>query len=294
MKFSTALYNLARSKTPESIKSKIDVAYSKFDPVLINFYRMTTGWDKPIPPFSLRKLTAKRSLDHYVNSGQNIVKSLIDGLQSSTAKDIDDFQDVLDFGCGAGRQVQYFYDRANVKLTGCDPSQPHIQWLSENYPSANFYVSKFAPPLPFSNASFDLVYSVSVFTHLSEKAQFEWLSELRRILRPGGIALLTIMGEYAAQLSDRNKYYKRDPNEPKSFSQELSEKKFLFYVPTSYSLINSIVSPNSVSEDEMYGATWHSKEYITNKWSQYFNIVNIIPGCIDNLQDLVVLRKENA
>ncbi len=290
MKLKTLLYNSIKSKTPQSIKSLIDVTYSKIDPFLINVYRMQCRWDKPIPPFALRKITAKRSIDDYVKSGERIVKSLIDGI-SSSGKDINEFQRVLDFGCGAGRQIQYFYDNKNLKITGCDPNEAHIQWISSQYPLANFYVSKFKPPLPFSNDHFDLIYSVSVFTHLSEKAQFIWLTELHRILRPGGLVLLTTLGEHAAQWSDENNYAKRDINEPESFYKALVEQKFLFYVPESYHQVNKFINLNSVADDEMYGIAWHSQEYIANNWVKYFDIMKIIPGCIDSLQDLVILKK---
>lgn len=285
-----AFYNYIKSKTPTSVVARINEVYSQIDPLLISFYRMKTGWDKPVPPLDLRRITAKRSIDDYVKSGERIVKSLTDGL-NSVEKDINDFPKILDFGCGAGRQIQYFYDNKKLTISGCDPNESHIQWLSSQYPLASFYVSKFDPPLPFPDESFDLVYSVSVFTHLSEKAQFNWLTDLKRILRPGGIALLTTLGEYAAKLSDENSLKKRDINEPELVSQALLEQKFIFYVPESYRQVNKFINPDSVADEEMYGITWHSQEYLTNHWSKYFEILNIIPGCIDSLQDLVILRK---
>ena len=48
--------------------------------------------------------------------------------------------------------------------------------------------------LDYPNQSFDLVYAFSVFTHLDIKAQKAWRDELRRILRPRGILLLTVHG----------------------------------------------------------------------------------------------------
>jgi len=55
-------------------------------------------------------------------------------------------------------------------------------------------VEKTQPPLPFPDNSFDLIYAVSVFTHLSEEHQRTWLPELRRVLRPGGRLLLVDIG----------------------------------------------------------------------------------------------------
>jgi SAM-dependent methyltransferase len=287
---SSSVVTSIKSYIPPSLISVVNSFSSQVDPVFLRFYRLKTGWSKPIPPFDLRRITAKRSIDNYVKSGQRIVNSFIEGL-NSVGKDINQFGQILDFGCGAGRQIQYFYDYKTSKVTGCDPNADHIQWLSANYPLANFYASKFDPPLPFGDGHFDLVYSVSVFTHLSEKAQFNWLAELNRVLRPGGMALLTTLGEHAAERADKNRSVRRDSNEPNSFCQALSQQKFLFYVPESYRQVNKSINPGSVSDDEMYGITWHSQEYINSNWNKYLEIVKIIPGCIDSEQDLVILKK---
>src|SRR5947208_884804 len=55
-------------------------------------------------------------------------------------------------------------------------------------------VNGLAPPLAFDDASFDLVYALSVFTHLTGDLQVAWRDELRRVLRPGGRLLITTHG----------------------------------------------------------------------------------------------------
>jgi Methyltransferase domain. len=58
--------------------------------------------------------------------------------------------------------------------------------------------------LDYANQSFDLVYAFSVFTHLDLKAQRRWRDELRRILRPRGILLLTLHGNaYKGRLTGK-------------------------------------------------------------------------------------------
>ena len=51
------------------------------------------------------------------------------------------------------------------------------------------------PPLPYSDASFDLIYAFSVFTHLTEPLQHLWMAEMRRVLRPGGYLLFSTHGD---------------------------------------------------------------------------------------------------
>jgi SAM-dependent methyltransferase len=54
--------------------------------------------------------------------------------------------------------------------------------------------SEVDPPLPFEDNSFDLIWAISVWTHLTDNA-LPWLAEMHRILRPGGIFIPTYMGE---------------------------------------------------------------------------------------------------
>ena len=55
------------------------------------------------------------------------------------------------------------------------------------------------PPTRYPAAFFDVVYSVSLFTHLDEPSQDQWLEELARILKPGGVLLVTTHGKFALE-----------------------------------------------------------------------------------------------
>jgi SAM-dependent methyltransferase len=50
------------------------------------------------------------------------------------------------------------------------------------------------PPLDVEAASFDLVYGMSVFTHITDHWA-AWAEELHRILAPGGLGVFTFLGE---------------------------------------------------------------------------------------------------
>ena len=51
------------------------------------------------------------------------------------------------------------------------------------------------PPSPYPADTFDVVYAVSVLTHLTESSQLGWLEDWRRILRPDGLLLFTTHGD---------------------------------------------------------------------------------------------------
>lgn len=103
---------------------------------------------------------------------------------------------VLDFGCGAGRTLRHFLPEAETaEFWGCDIDAESIEWLESNLsPPLRVFRNGPEPPLPQSDETFDLIWAVSVFTHLTETWS-SWLLELRRVLRPDGLLLATFMGE---------------------------------------------------------------------------------------------------
>jgi SAM-dependent methyltransferase len=55
------------------------------------------------------------------------------------------------------------------------------------------------PPLPYDDDSFDFLYSISIFTHLDEPLQQPWIRELERVVKPGGLIVITVSGEVYAR-----------------------------------------------------------------------------------------------
>jgi len=106
---------------------------------------------------------------------------------------------VLDFGCGCGRTLRWLMKRSPcLELHGVDVDAEAIEWCREHFPQGKFLVNNPDPPLPFPHEFFDAIYCLSVFTHLAEAMQDRWILELRRILKPGGLLILTVHGAAAA------------------------------------------------------------------------------------------------
>jgi len=106
---------------------------------------------------------------------------------------------ILEWGCGPGRIVRHIHSCLSdytVELTACDCNPRTIAWNRQHIEGVKFVVNEFMPPLAFADASFDVVYNFSVFTHLSEAAQKEWASELWRVLKPGGLFICSTQGDY--------------------------------------------------------------------------------------------------
>ena len=111
---------------------------------------------------------------------------------------------VLDFGCGAGRVLREFLpEAASGEFWGCDLHAPTVAWLNEHLsPPLRFYIND-QIRMPHPEGYFDLIYAISVFTHITHDWS-AWLLELHRILKPDGYLLATIIGppEWGRSLAD--------------------------------------------------------------------------------------------
>lgn len=158
----------------------------------------------PIPsPHLIYLVIGSRDVHAFLESGRVHAHKLILGTLARNGFALAEFDNVLDFGCGCGRVMRYWAAQDRVHLHGTDYNPKLIAWCRRNLPFADYQVNGLRPPLSYVGGTFDLVYARSVFTHLPEALQSEWLAELRRILRPGGMLLFTVSGRtYRSWMTD--------------------------------------------------------------------------------------------
>jgi SAM-dependent methyltransferase len=182
---------------------------------------------------------------------------------------------VLDWGVGCGRLARHFPGDHADTLTGCDIDHDNVAWCSDHLPG-RFVPSSLAPPLPFAPASFDLVYGVSVFTHLKEHLQDRWLEELRRVVRPGGLVLTTVHGETAVD------FFRLPPDAYARLNAQIRAQGLL--VGSANDQLDG-----HVDDPSEYVNVFHHRDYVSRHWSRWFDVLHVIPGYIFT-HDLVVLR----
>lgn len=155
----------------------------------------------PVPPLHLvRAATGTSSLPWLFEGGTLAAGSIVDIL-SSNGVSIRDLESILDFGCGCGRVIRHWAD-LGAAIHGCDYNRRSIGWCRRNLTFARFEVNRLDPPLPYQNGHFDLVYALSVFTHLPDPLLFAWRREMERIVKPGGFLIVSTHGEpYLGQLT---------------------------------------------------------------------------------------------
>ena len=189
---------------------------------------------------------------------------------------------VLDFGCGIGRVALKLWQETGLPTHGCDINPDAIDYISKQLSEPSFHVSSYEPPLSYEDASFDLIFSISIWTHLPPKLQIPWLKEMHRILKPGGTALISVSS--ASSLPIRKK--RLDLWE--AYSEEDLEREGILFVEYRYLQKTPEAYPGVTTS---YGSTLHDFDYIRQEWGKLFNSVEVRPKAIGNSQDLVILKK---
>jgi SAM-dependent methyltransferase len=174
---------------------------------------------------------------------------------------------ILDFGCGCGRVVRHWANLA-AEVHGSDMNGRLIRWCRRNLPFATFATNRAHPPLPYRDGQFDLVYALSVFTHLPAHIQRPWMEELHRVTRPGGYVLLSLHGDrYLPDLT---------PDERRRFEA------------------GELVVRGADAPGRNECGAYHPAAYVQSVLAAGFRLMDhLAQGARGNPhQDLVVLRKE--
>jgi SAM-dependent methyltransferase len=219
----------------------------------------------PVPPLGLIDLVSGQpDIPWFLESGRRAAANAREALGRQGVA-MESLRAILDFGCGCGRVVRH-WSGLPAEVHGCDVQGRLVEWCRKNLPFARFERNGLEPPLPYRDAAFDLVYALSVFTHLTEPLQRTWMEEMRRVLAPGGFLLITTHGEsYASGL---------DPRELAAFTAG-----------------QLVVRESSEAGSNVCGA-YHPPAYVRSTLSSGFEIVDFrAEGAAGNPhQDLWLLR----
>ncbi|HVT44944.1 MAG TPA: class I SAM-dependent methyltransferase [Thermoanaerobaculia bacterium] len=246
---------------PETIRNPIGLARRNVADLLIRL-----GDSRPIPPRSLLEQIQLTPWAHeYLAVGRRSARAIREAL-SSGGLHPGSPASILDFGCGSGRTLRHL-GGSGWTLTGCDIDQAAIDWCSRAIPFARFLTSPSSPPFPSPDESFDAVYAVSVFTHFDEAEQLVWRDELHRLLRPGGLGVISVMG------ADVMSYFGRATSRKR---ERLLQDGFLF-----------------MPGEEAFNSrsAFHTPAGIVRLFGPRFALALYSERGLDGFQDLVLLRR---
>ena len=155
--------------------------------------------DLPYPPLELANRVCSlqgrgNPLEAYEKLGAETKAALIEMLPPEWSFD---GKRVLDFGCGAGRTLrQFLVEARNGEFWGADIDAASVAWLERALsPPLHVVHNRADPPLGLEYGTFDLIWALSVFTHLTDSS-LAWLLELHKLLGPDGLLIATYMGRW--------------------------------------------------------------------------------------------------
>lgn len=193
----------------------------------------------------------------------------------------------LDFGCASGRVLRHFLCQVSaLEPWGTDLNEGHVNWLLEHLPRPlKAFQCTTLPFLPLEDESLDLVTAFSVFTHIDEY-EVTWLLELRRVLKPGGLAYLTVHSDDTWKLMKPglaaydHTFANRHAIHEYTFGPEL----FRGAMPRDKTVFRW-------RSDDLYNNNvFLSRRHLREVWGRFYDLLEIVPRG-SGYQDVIVLRK---
>jgi SAM-dependent methyltransferase len=242
--------------------------------------RFSPGHGLPLPPAALRhRVGPNSSRAEFLHVGA-LCASDLSGVYAGLGRDPAGDRRWLDFGCGCGRVARHLLAKGALErlgigalsplaYTGVDVDRRQIAWVARHL-SGRFEAIPKAPPTPLPEAAFDVVFTISVFTHLDEGMQEAWLDELARLLRPGGLLLATTHAPEIARTS---------PGVTAEELSRLAERGFLF-------------RPSVGPFNEQ--SAFHSRSYLLSTWSRRFEERGFFPRALGGFQDISAWERTSS
>lgn len=244
--------------------------------------RARTGLSPAMPPTDVHAMTHSE----WATGGDPWYADMIEAALREGGLELRDGGRVLDFGCSSGRVVRMLAARRpQVQWHGCDVNAAAIAWAREAFPAITFLEQPLRPQLDLADGALDAAFAISIWSHYAEEPAAVWLDELHRIIRPGGLALITTHGMGAVA------YRSNDPNHGEAAQRPVVGELYR----SGFSFVDAFAGQGDWGVvDPEWGVSFIDPEWmlrtITPKWSA----VLYRPAAIDYHQDLWVLRREPA
>jgi SAM-dependent methyltransferase len=234
-----------------------------------NVARLVSGEREPLPlpSFKARFLVAgSADVEGFLEFGRLGARTVREAVERR-GRTLEQCSPLLDFGCGCGRVLRHWHGLPEVEVHGTEMNEYLVEESRRCVPFARVGLNRAAPPLAYADGQFGLIYAFSVFTHLNDELQKGWRDELRRILRPGGLLLVTTHGEpYVARLDEAERAAYRE---------------------------GRCVVQGGEYEGANMCTTYHPESYVRETLAVGFEVVDYVPqGALGNpVQDLWVLQR---
>ena len=251
---------------------------------------------KYVSPFPPRKLmqnvSGLKNPKDFASHGADLYLAI----SQASIRALTDYKNILDFGCGCGRLARMFKGHPH-HMSACDVDRRHIAWLQTNLGFVSASCTSVHPPLPYDTGAFDCVISISVFSHLNEASQDEFLQELRRISALGAHLFLSFHGKRALERAIAEPSIRKMIAVDKAPFQAAQEK----FAGDEHAFIlqrGHLTTKNRswlkwfkvvIKEPFEYGISFIPEKYVRSRWTRWFNVIDYRSGAIHDFQDIAVL-----
>jgi SAM-dependent methyltransferase len=207
---------------------------------------------------------------------------VVDAL-ASAGVDMSSVRSALDFGCSSGRVARVLAAAfPDTSWHGCDPNGPAISWASENLPGAKFFLSGDSPPLALPDASIDLAYAISIWSHFAPEFGLRWFEEMRRVITPGGHLVCTTHGLTSVAFYASEGL--RSPEQSQEIAQALYRTGWWYAPEFGKTGDWGVVNPD-------WGTSFLTPEWMLAQLTPHWRVLEFAPGRNQRNQDVYVLQR---
>jgi SAM-dependent methyltransferase len=265
MKLKQSVANTLRKIGLLGISDKTRYLWQKLYYARVNRHFRNRNPSIKFPPSYFIYETYRLNYAEYLNDGYDTAREFIDLIKKNIFISAND--KLLDWGCGPARIVRHMPTLLpQSKIYGTDYNPEYIAWCNANIPNVQFSLNSIEPPLDYNDNFFSAIIGLSVFTHLSIKEHLKWVEELHRILKKGGILIITTQG-----MVYRNKLLAKE-------KEKFNEHQI-------------VVRDNFRQGHKLYSA-FQPKEAIKKIIEKKFSVTEFVEGNRENEQDIWVLKKQ--
>lgn len=236
------------------------------------------------PAEQLKAVSGSDSQENFLNAGANSAEEI---LRIQREAGLDPFVSgrVLDFGCGCARVLRHLLPLScRSELWGCDIDEKAIAHCRSTIGSARFVANQAAPALPFSAGYFDLIFSISIFTHLARALHDLWVHELRRLLSSAGHAVISLHGEKAWSRLGQDAELRRQMMVREADLEAVESN----WRRDGFAFVPHVV-PDAYRHEEPYGLVFVRPDAVPSFWPG-FELVRYDVGVLSDWQDLALFR----
>ena len=140
---------------------------------------------------------AKNPIREYLSDGWRTLSELM-LLLETVDKPLSKTGSVLEFAAGFGRFTRHLVKVLPGRVTCTDVMPGSVDFLREQFCVEGFY-SSHEPEKVSLPAKYDLVFVLSMFTHLPTRMWVPWLRALQRMVKPGGLLVFSVHNEDVAR-----------------------------------------------------------------------------------------------